>query len=217
MREGLPRTFFGIGCWYEIISSMSVARANNFSDIDYVFLDRDGVINRSFTHGHYLRHWEEVELLPGVEDAIAQLNRSGRKVIVATNQRGVALGLCTEAELQELHARLQQHLAAHGAHLDAIYYCPHDNGQCNCRKPLPGMFEQAFRNFSGASAANSVMIGDSLSDVETGQHVGMRTVFIAAPGQSPKPGAEQASAMATACAESLLEFVERYLVCDRPA
>jgi D-glycero-D-manno-heptose 1,7-bisphosphate phosphatase len=175
------------------------------------------VINRGFTHGHYLRRWEEVELLPGVEDAIAQLNRSGRKVIVATNQRGVALGLCTEAELQQLHARLQQHLAAHGAHLDAIYYCPHDNGQCNCRKPLPGMFEQAFRNFSGASAANSVMIGDSLSDVETGRNVGIRTVFIAAPGQSPKPGAEQASAMATACSESLLDFVEQYLVCDRPA
>ncbi len=196
---------------------MSNTRANKFSDIEYVFLDRDGVINRDFSDGGYIRRWEQVELLAGVEEAVVQLKRSGRKVIVATNQRGVALGLCSEEELQELHRRFRQHFATMGAPLDAIYHCPHDDGQCGCRKPLPGMLEQAFRDFPEANPGNSVMIGDSLSDVEAGRRLGIRTVFIAAPGQVPKAGAEQASAMATACAISLLDFVKEYLACERSA
>ena len=159
----------------------------------------------------YVTSWEEFEFLPGVEEAIAGLNRSGRKVILVTNQRGIALGLYSEADLHVLHDRLQEHLAVHGALLDAIYYCPHDNGQCNCRKPLPGLFEQAFRDFPGADASNSVMVGDSISDIEAASRLGMRSVFITDPAEPLRPYVERAAAGATASASSLLDFVQRFL------
>ena len=192
---------------------MGEHNANNFSDIEYIFLDRDGVLNRSLPDGRFITRWEEFELLPGVAGAIAQLNRSGRKVIVVTNQRCVALGLCSEADLLTLHERLRNQLTQQGARLDAIYYCPHDVGECNCRKPLPGLFEQAFRDFPGADATNSVMVGDSLRDVEAGARLGMRTIFIDNPCESGSrsPDADRSTAMASAVARSLPDCVQQYL------
>ncbi len=189
---------------------------SNFSDIEYVFLDRDGVLNRGVAEDQFVTRWEEFELLPDVVSTIAKLNRSGRKVIVVTNQRCVALGLCTEAEVHGLHQRLRQRLTREGAHLDAIYFCPHDAGTCNCRKPLPGLFEQAFRDFPGADARHSVMVGDSLSDIEAGTRLGMRTIFVdpRLAGTRRSPNANRAIALASAVAESLPDCVERYLLCD---
>ncbi len=187
--------------------------ASNFSDIDYVFLDRDGVLNRNLPDGRFVTRWEDFQLLEGVAAAIAWFNRSGRKVIVVTNQRCVALGLCSEADVLTLHQRLQERLTSEGARLDAIYHCPHDAGECNCRKPLPGLFEQAFRDFPGANATNSVMIGDSLSDIEAGARLGMRTIFIE--NHDDESGnrsqyAIDAAARASAVALSLPDCVRRY-------
>jgi D-glycero-D-manno-heptose 1,7-bisphosphate phosphatase len=186
---------------------------SNFPNIEYVFLDRDGVLNRGLPDGGFVTRWEEFELLPGIADAIAKLNRLGRKVIVVTNQRCVALGLCTEAEVHGLHELLRHRLNREGAGLDAIYFCPHDVGKCNCRKPLPGLFEQAFRDFPGANAGNSVMIGDSLSDIEAGSRLRMRTIFIDSKSteNNRSPDADRARALASAVAESLPDCVERYL------
>jgi D-glycero-D-manno-heptose 1,7-bisphosphate phosphatase len=195
----------------EIIDAMIAKRAGNFENIDYVFLDRDGVLNRNLPGSGHVTSWEQLELFPGVEEAVGRLNRSGRKVIVVTNQRGIALGLHSEDDLHALHVRLCEHLAACGAHLDAIYYCPHDDGQCNCRKPETGMFRQAFRDFPGATADNSIMVGDSLSDMEAASHLGMRGVFLADPAKPPNPDADRAATSATACAVSLLDCVERFL------
>jgi D-glycero-D-manno-heptose 1,7-bisphosphate phosphatase len=192
---------------------MSDGRDSNFANIAYVFLDRDGVLNQSPV-GAFVTSWEQFEMLPGVEQAIAQLNCSGRIVIVVTNQRGIALGLHSEADLRTLHDRLREHLATHGAHLDAIYYCPHDNGECHCRKPQTGMFEQAFQDFPGAGASNSVMVGDSLVDVEAASRLGMRSVFISDPAARPRSDAARAFTLATAVASSLLDSVRRYLVCE---
>jgi D-glycero-D-manno-heptose 1,7-bisphosphate phosphatase len=146
--------------------------------IQYVFLDRDGVINRKLPEGKYVTRWEEFELLPGVAGAIAALNRHGRRVILVTNQRGVALGLMTEEEVEDIHDRLRAELAREVARLDAIYYCPHDRDECNCRKPRTGMLEAAFRDFPGAGPENSILIGDSLSDMECGHAAGMATILI---------------------------------------
>jgi histidinol-phosphate phosphatase family protein len=192
---------------------MGEHNANNFSDIEYVFLDRDGVLNRSLPDGRFITRWQEFELLPGVAGAIAQLNRSGRKVMVVTNQRCVALGLCSEADLLSLHERLQKQLTQQGARLDAIYYCPHDVGECNCRKPLPGLFEQAFRDFPGADVRNSVMVGDSLRDIEAGARLRMRTIFIdvGSVGESRSPDTAHSTAMASAVARSLPDCVQQYL------
>ncbi len=170
-------------------------------------------MNRNLPDGRFVTRWKEFEFLPGVADALAQLNHAGRKVIVVTNQRCVALGLCSEADLLALHHRLQKQLALQGASLDAIYYCPHDEDQCNCRKPLPGLFEQAFLDFPAANVQNSVMVGDSLRDVEAGARLGMRTIFIDTDyeGGHCSPDTERARAMASAVAWSLPDCVQRYL------
>lgn len=180
-----------------------------FSNIKYVFLDRDGVLNSKPGQGQFVTRWEEFHLLPGVEAALAKLNRSGRKVIVVTNQRGVALGLYSLEKLAQMHQQLREQLATHGAHLDAIYVCPHNDDECSCRKPLTGLFEQAFRDFPGASNGNSVMVGDSLRDVQAGHSLGMRTVLVDAGGRSIELAA--ARELATIRVASLAEFVDRYL------
>ena len=195
---------------------MSGDRAVDFSNIEYVFLDRDGVLNRQPANGRFVTCCEELELLPGVEDAVAALNRSRRKVIVVTNQRGIALGLYSPHALERIHARLRELLAARGAHLDGIYVCPHDEGQCNCRKPLTGLFEQAFRGFPAACADNSVMVGDSLSDIEAGIRLGMRTVFIASEVRCDSADADRARALALVTAASLPDVVRRYLCPNEP-
>jgi histidinol-phosphate phosphatase family protein len=179
------------------------------SNIEHVFLDRDGVLNSKPGQGRFVTRWDEFHLLPGVEDALAKLNRSGRKVIVVTNQRGVALGLYSLENLAQMHHHLREQLAAHGAHLDAIYVCPHNDGECNCRKPLTGLFEQAFRDFPRACAENSVMIGDSLRDIQAGRSLGMRTVLVDDGSSSTELAA--AREMATIKVASLAEFVARYL------
>jgi D-glycero-D-manno-heptose 1,7-bisphosphate phosphatase len=185
--------------------------------IEYVFLDRDGVINRKPPEGQYVSNWKHFDVLPGVEEAIARLNGTGRKVIVVTNQRGIALRYYTEQDLVELHRQLLEHLTSRGARIDAIYYCPHDRDQCNCRKPGPGMFLQAFKEFPGASGSNSVVVGDSISDIEAGLRLGMKTIFIHGDPSVQKAGAQRAAAIATATSGSLSDAVLKYLAPDRPA
>ena len=179
----------------------------SFKHIQYVFLDRDGVINRKPPEGEYVARWSDVQVLPGVESAIAAFNRSGRKVIVVSNQRGIALGRYTGADVEAINAELQQHLAAHGAHIDAFYYCPHEEDQCDCRKPRTGMFEQAFRDFPGSSRANSLLIGDSISDIEAARNLGITAIFIEGDPSTQKKGAERAAALADLVCASLLEAV----------
>lgn len=182
-----------------------------FNGIQYVFLDRDGVINRKAPEGVYVFHWRDFHLLPGVESAIASLNRSGRRVIVVTNQRGIALGLYSSADVEMLHRELQEHLATHGAHIDAFYYCPHDENQCDCRKPKTGLFEEAFRDFPEASSANSIVFGDSISDIKAAHRLGMPAVFIEGDAETRKPGSNEAAELANAVSPSLLGAVEKYL------
>jgi D-glycero-D-manno-heptose 1,7-bisphosphate phosphatase len=183
----------------------------NASQVRYVFLDRDGVLNRKPPEGAYVTGWPQFQWLPGAEEAIARMNRAGLTVMVVTNQRGIALGLYTAAELERIHGNMQAHLAQHGARLDAIYYCPHDVGECRCRKPDIGLFEEAYRDFPLASPDNSVVIGDSLSDIQAGQRMGMRTIFIQGETDRQKTGAAAAAESADAVAGSLMQAVELLL------
>jgi D-glycero-D-manno-heptose 1,7-bisphosphate phosphatase len=180
-----------------------------------LFLDRDGVLNRKMPEGHYVTSVGDFQPLPGVPEAIARLNRAGLRVIVVTNQRGVALGLYTSDDVRRIHADFQRLLALHAAHIDAFYVCPHDKHQCECRKPLTGLFDQARADFPEIDAATSLMIGDSLSDIEFGHRLGMTTVFIEGDPAHQKPGAESARQMADARYSSLLEATEALL--DQPA
>lgn len=176
-----------------------------------VFLDRDGVLNEKMPEGRYVASRADFHLLPGVADAIGRLNRTGVRVVVVSNQRGIALGLYTAADVNDLHSALQELLAHHGAHVDGFYFCPHDKGQCNCRKPLPGLFEQAVAEFPEIAAATSVLIGDSLSDIEFGRRLGMLTVFIEGAPERRKPGAEAALELADLRFPSLTRAVDRLL------
>jgi D-glycero-D-manno-heptose 1,7-bisphosphate phosphatase len=176
-----------------------------------VFLDRDGIINRKAPEGEYIGAWGDFHLLPGAEAAIAALNRSGRRVIVVTNQRGVALGRYTSEAVERLHAQLQEHLGLHGAHIDAFYFCPHDKDECDCRKPGTGMFEQAYRDFPEATRANSLVVGDSWPDIEAARRLDVPAIFVEGDPETQKPGAGEAASRAQAVCGSLAEAVQLYL------
>jgi D-glycero-D-manno-heptose 1,7-bisphosphate phosphatase len=184
------------------------------SNLGTIFLDRDGVVNEKMPEGSYVSTWEDFQLLPGVPEAIAELNRAGLRVIVVSNQRGIALGKYSAEQVAAVHTGLQKLLQAQGAHVDAFYFCPHDKGQCNCRKPLPGMFEQARREFPDINAVESVMVGDSLSDIEFGRRLGMLTVFIDGKKERQKPGGHIAAELADRRFPSLQEAV-RWLLTAR--
>jgi histidinol-phosphate phosphatase family protein len=169
-----------------------------------VFLDRDGVINRKAVEGEYVTRWEDFHFLPGVAEAISLLDRAGWSVIVISNQRCVARGLLTIAELDAIHQKMVEELARSGAKLDGIYYCPHDKeSACSCRKPSPGMLLTAAQEHQ-IDLASSWMVGDSASDIEAGKRAGCGTVRIIADLPAENEGAD-------CFARSLLEASERVL------
>jgi D-glycero-D-manno-heptose 1,7-bisphosphate phosphatase len=154
------------------------------------FLDRDGVINRKAPEGDYIKSPRELELLPGVAEAIAQLNRSGWPVVVITNQRGVARGLMTGADVDEVHQALQTRLGEVGASIEGFFVCPHHRDSCDCRKPKPGLLLRAAEEL-GLELGRSWMIGDRESDVQAGLAAGCRTIRLEgnAPPDSAAGGA----------------------------
>lgn len=140
-----------------------------------VFLDRDGTIARDV---NYCRRVEDFEILPGVPEAIRLLNQHKFKVVVVTNQSGIARGYFTEATLCQIHKYMLEELAKKGAKIDAIYYCPHhpDEG-CNCRKPKPGLILRATEELR-ISPSLSYIIGDATRDIAAGKAAGCKTVWL---------------------------------------
>jgi len=128
-----------------------------------LFLDRDGVINVAPPEGEYIRRWEEFHLLPEAVSWIRLFKAAGYLAIVLTNQRGIALGLYSHADLLALHERMRTELASQGAILDDIFYCPHEEGACDCRKPRPGLLLEAQQKWHIDLSA-SLLIGDSDRD-----------------------------------------------------
>lgn len=164
-----------------------------------VFLDRDGTINESPPEGEYVTSPDGIRLLPGAAEAIRTLNEYPAKAVVITNQRGIALGKMTEEDLAAVHQRLIAELATEGARLDGVLHCPHQRGECECRKPGTGMFEQAAGEIEGVKIGGGAMIGDSAIDVEAGRRLGLTTVRLGrSAAGDPTPDYE---------AESLLEAV----------
>lgn len=143
-----------------------------------VFLDRDGVINKKAPEGQYITDWEAFLLLPCVVEAIALLNKANYRIVVVTNQRGVARGIMTMAMVEQIHAKMCSVLAAHGAFIDMVLFCPHEIGTCSCRKPEIGMFLQAEEKLAPIDRHGSFMVGDSRSDIEAGQRYGVHTISL---------------------------------------
>lgn len=161
------------------------------------FLDRDGTINASPPEGEYVTSPDGIRLLPGAAEAIRLLNEHPAKVVVVTNQRGIALGRMTEADLAAVHERLESELARSGARLDGIVHCPHQSGACDCRKPATGMFERAAREIDGVAIAGGAMVGDTARDVEAGRRLNLTTVRIGASAAGdPEPDHETGDLLA---------------------
>jgi len=164
------------------------------------FLDRDGVINQSAPDSGYITRWEDFQFLPGVPEAIALLNAANFLVIVVTNQRCVTLGLLSNAALEQIHENMRNSLESAGAHLDAIYYCPHDNlPVCTCRKPSPGMLLTAASDHH-VDLHSSWMIGDGSTDIEAGKRAGCKTALLTVhpPSAPPTPDLYADSLLAAA-------------------
>jgi D-glycero-D-manno-heptose 1,7-bisphosphate phosphatase len=208
MAEGVSAGWQG-SAWRKVDSG---AYRRNEAVSRAVFLDRDGVINQKAPGGNYVTRWEDFHLLPGVIEGIAQLNRAGLRVIVVTNQRCVAKGLLTEAELEKLHRQMCEHLRPAGARIDAIYYCPHElEPACDCRKPRPGMLLEAARTH-GLDLATSWMIGDSDSDIQAGKNAGCRTARLPGKKRAENDTAdEQPAGDADIVAVSFLDAIQQIL------
>jgi histidinol-phosphate phosphatase family protein len=142
-----------------------------------VFLDRDGVINVKAPPHDYIRRWEDFTLIPAVVDWIRLFNALDLLVIVITNQRGIARGMMSQADAGDIHARMRELLASRGARIDDVFCCPHEDGACDCRKPLPGLVYAA-RDKWDIDLGASLMVGDSASDEELASRCGLRFVAV---------------------------------------
>ena len=147
-----------------------------------VFLDRDGVIN--VDHG-YVSTWAQFEFLPGVPEALRELQDAGYLLIIVSNQSGIGRGYYSEADVASLNQAIAQHLdSAVGVVLSGFYHCPHHpteavgefRRQCDCRKPAPGMIRQAVLDH-GIDVKTSLLVGDKDSDIEAGRAAGVARLF----------------------------------------
>ena len=180
---GTPERFYSV----EIDFVNGTVQSKNLKNKQKaIFLDRDGTINK---YVGFLRNIDEFELLPGVEEAIKEINESGYLAIVVTNQPVIARGEVTVEELNEIHKKLETELGYKGAYIDGLYYCPHHphkgyEGEipelkidCECRKPKPGMLLKAAKDFN-IDLSKSWMIGDGENDVKAGKAAGCKTALI---------------------------------------
>jgi len=165
-----------------------------------VFLDRDGTINEEVG---YLRDLDNLRLISGAAAAIKRFHEAGLKVVLVTNQSGVARGYFPESLVHDAHERLDQMLRKEGARIDAVYYCPHHptagNSRytmvCDCRKPGTGLIDQAARDLD-IDVKRSYVVGDKWSDVELGQRAGAHSILVQSGFAPDDPGnvrAEQVS------------------------
>lgn len=149
----------------------------------WILLDRDGVINHDSPD--YVRSADEWQPLPGSIEAMAMLYRHHHRLLVITNQSGVGRGYYPRQELFAMHRKLSQLLAAAGAQVEAVYYCPHlPADQCDCRKPLPGMIRRAMDCFH-FSADQALMVGDSARDLAAANAAGVAAVRVGPEGEYP--------------------------------
>ena len=129
-----------------------------------IILDRDGVINHD--SDDYIKSENEWEAIPGSLEAIARLNRDGYRVVVATNQAGLARGKFNLNALNSIHGKMHTHLSQYGGHIEAIFFCPHGPDEnCACRKPEPGLFHEISRRLR-LPLYKTIVVGDKLSDMQ---------------------------------------------------
>jgi len=143
-----------------------------------IILDRDGVINKKAPKAQYITKWAKWNWIDGSKEAICLLKKAGYRVIIVSNQAGIARKLMTEEDLAEIHSKMQQELIECGGSIDKIYYCPHGWGDnCDCRKPKPGMLLQAQRDFH-LDLNRTYFVGDDERDKMAGDAADMETILV---------------------------------------
>lgn len=148
-----------------------------------LFLDRDGVINRKRDHD-YVKSWEEFVFTEGAPEALATCSAIFKRIVVVTNQRGVGRGLMTEEQLKDIHDKMLLEISQAGGRIDKVYYCLATSPDDPYRKPNTGMGLQAATDYSDIDFKKSVIVGDSLSDMEFGRKLGMLCFLISNKYQS---------------------------------
>ena len=143
-----------------------------------LFLDRDGVINKKLEND-YVKHWIEFEFLEGSIDAIKYLASVFGKLVVVTNQQGIGKRLYRTEDLELIHKNMLYEIDYHGGRIDKVYFSPYLNSENHpTRKPAIGMALNAQKDFPEIDFKKSIVIGDSMSDMEFGRNAGMKTIFI---------------------------------------
>jgi len=182
-----------------------------------VFLDRDGTLN---VEAGYIKEVENLNLIEGAGEAIAKLNQAGVACVLVTNQTGAARGYYPESHINALHERLVKLLALSNAHLDAIYYCPHlsraEGGvvppydvACDCRKPGPGLVEQAYLDHPQLSRHLAFVVGDKATDVDLAANCHVKGVLVETGfGKDVQSGAYQWPVKPDFQASSIVEAAE---------
>ncbi len=164
-----------------------------------LFLDRDGVINHE-KHLDYIYTWEEFKFYDGAKVAIQIFTQIFHRIIIVTNQRGIAKGVTKEENLKLIHENMVHDIEAVGGKIDAIYYCP--ELESPNRKPNPGMGLQAVKDFTDIDLSKAIMVGNTLSDMEFGRNLGIKTVFLT----TTRPDVETSDERIDAVYPSLIAF-----------
>jgi D-glycero-D-manno-heptose 1,7-bisphosphate phosphatase len=176
------------------------------------FIDRDGVI---IEERGYVYRIEDFALLPGSAAALRQLQQAGFRLVVVTNQSGIARGLYTEDDYQAFTQHLQAQLLAEAVRLDALEYCPHlpqatlarYRLDCDCRKPRPAMLQRAAARLQ-IDMAESILVGDRITDIEAGRAAGVGRCYLVRSGHAFSP---QDAARADGVYDDLASCVQRLL------
>ncbi len=151
-------------------------KLHNINNNWTLFLDRDGVLNHQ-KEGSYIFTWDEFIFYDGVLKAMQFFATQFKYILIVTNQRGVGKGLMTEKELLHIHQNMQKSIELAGGRIDGIYSCP--ELESPYRKPNPGMALQAQKDFPAIDFSKSIMVGNSMSDMEFGRNIGATNIFIA--------------------------------------
>ncbi|MEP7254138.1 MAG: HAD family hydrolase [Ferruginibacter sp.] len=142
-----------------------------------LFLDRDGVINHE-KHKDYIHTWKEFQFYDGVKEAIAIFTKKFRYIIVVTNQRGIGKGVTKMEDVKSIHTNMSAEIKNAGGRIDAVYFCPDVDETNPDRKPNPGMGLQAVKDFPDIDLSKSIMIGNTISDMQFGRNLGVKTIFL---------------------------------------
>ena len=180
----------------------------------FVFIDRDGVINKDgqfITEHGYITRWEDFEFLPGVLEALKKLKGAGYKSVVISNQKCVAKGLLTEKNLAEITGKYMKAVEEYGGKIEKAFYCLHtDEDNCGCRKPDTGLFHKAAEDLGIKTLKGKYYIGDSERDMKAGQSEGMKTIFVLS-GKNSRENAEKWQYKPDIICEGLLDAVNLIL------